>query len=187
MHGADTSPPQPARPRGRHYPCAWSRLRPRSRQSPRQACYLSAWSKLHENHPTQKPEARCSSAWTTFPHTGKPLSDIFESPPGTAPAHGEPFLLVFPAHPAAGAISYPEPPLRGPHQTQVTGNLPACRKLLRYIRGSSGYSLSTRRTLFACLPGSPCGGYNLVHGVPFSEGHTRCRPLATSPHTREGR
>lgn len=126
MRGADTSPPQPARPRGRRYPPAWSRLRPQSRQSPRQACYLSAWSKLHENHPTQKPEARCSSAWTTSPHTGKPLSDIFEAPPG--------------------------------------------------------YSLRTRRTLFARLPGSPCGGCNLVPGEPLSGDHTKHRSLATSPH-----
>lgn len=138
MRGADTSPPQPARPRGRRYPRAWSRLRPQSRQSPRQACYLSAWSKLHENHPTQKPEARCSSAWTTSPHTGKPLSDIFEAPPGTASAHGEPFLRVFPAHPAAGVTSYPENPSQG--ATPNTGHWPppACRKLLRCIRGSSG-------------------------------------------------
>lgn len=120
-------PPQPARPRGRRYPRAWSRLRPQSRQSPRQACYLSAWSKLHENHPTQKPEARCSSAWTTSPHTGKPLSDIFEAPPGTASAHGEPFLRIFPAHPAAGAISSPEPPLRVPHQMQAAGTSPHTR------------------------------------------------------------
>ena len=145
MHGADTSPPQPARPRGRRYPRAWSRLRPQSRQSPRQACYLSAWSKLHENHPTQKPEARCSSAWTTSPHTGKPLSDIFEAPPG--------------------------------------------------------YRLRTRRTLFARLPGSPCGGCNLVPGEPLSGGHTKHRPLAPRmqkitpmysrflrpPHTRKPR
>lgn len=64
---------------------------------------------------------------TTSPHTGKPLSDISEAPPG--------------------------------------------------------YSLRTQRTLFARLPGSPCGGCNLVPGDPLSEGHTRCRPLEL-PHTR---
>ena len=42
----------------------------------------------------------------------------------TASAHGEPFLRVFPAHPAAGVTSYPENPSQGPHQTQAAGNLP---------------------------------------------------------------
>ena len=182
MHGADTSPPQPARPRGRRYPRAWSRLRPQSRQSPRQACYLSAWSNLHENHPTQKPEARYSSAWTTSPHTGKPLSDIFEAPPGTAPAHGEPFLRVFPAHPAAGVTSYTENPSQG--ATPNTGHWqpPRMQKITpiysRFLRPPR-----TRSPLFTHLPGSPCGGCNLVPGDPLSGGHTKCRPLE-HPHTR---
>lgn len=184
MHGADTSPPQPARPRGRHYPCAWSRLRPRSRQSPRQACYLSAWSKRHENHPTQKPEARCSSAWTTFPHTGKPLSDISEAPPGTASAHGEPFLRVFPAHPAAGVTSYPENPSQG--ATPNTGHWPPHAENYSDVfevppappHTENPFYASSRLTLRWVQPRTRS---------PLSEGHTRCRPLATSPHTREGR
>ncbi len=62
-------------------------------------------------------------------------------------------------------------------------SLHAQRKtLIRYIRGSSGYSLSTRKTLFTHLPGSPCGGCNLVPGESLSGGHTKHRSLATSPH-----
>ena len=154
----------------------------RAGNPPRQACYLSAWSKLHENHPTQKPEARCSSAWTTSPHTGKPLSDIFESPPGTAPAHGEPFLRVFPAHPAAGVTSYPENPSQGTTPNIGHWQPPRMQKITpiysRFLRPpphtENPFYASSRLT---------CGGYNLIHGVPFSEGHTRCRPLEL-PHTR---
>lgn len=103
----------------------------------------------------------------------------------TASAHGEPFLRVFPAHPAAGVTSYPENPSQG--ATPNTGHWPPRMQKITPMYSRFLRPPHTQKTLFTHLPGSPCGGYNLVHGVPFSEGHTRCRPLATSPHTRGGR
>ena len=115
-------------------------------------------------------------------HKGKPLSDIFEAPPGTASAHGKPFLRIFPAHPAVGVTSYPENPSQG--ATPNTGHWqpPRMQKITpiysRFLRPpphtENPFYTSSRLTLqrVQSRPRSP-----------LSECHTKCRPLEL-PHTR---
>ena len=82
----------------------------------------------------------------------------------TASAHGEPFLRVFPAHPAAGVTSYPETPSQG--ATPNTGHWPPRMQKITPIYSRVLRPPRTRSPLFTHLPGSPCGGYNLVPGAP---------------------
>ena len=94
----------------------------RAGNPPRQACYLSAWSKLHEN-PKHVAPARGQPPRTQenpYPIYSRLLRV-------TASAHGNPFLRIFPAHPAVGTTSYTEPHLSGPHQMQAAGTSPHTR------------------------------------------------------------
>ena len=101
----------------------------------------------------------------------------------TASAHGEPFLRVFPAHPAAGVTSYPENPSQG--ATPNTGHWPpACRKLLRCIRGSSGPPTHGKPFL-RIFPAHPAVGTTSYTEPPLRGPH-QMQAAGTSPHTRGG-
>ena len=103
---------QPSRTQESPYPISLSLLRVQPPHTENPFCLSSRLTLRRVQSRTRSPLSGGHTkhrSLATSPHAEN-YSDIFEAPPGTAPAHGEPFLRVFPAHPAAGTTSYTESP-----------------------------------------------------------------------------